>query len=276
MGRAILYIFLVSFLTINCRKESSKCHDSSNPNCDNYNPCAGKQPVSADFTIGCYLGNFTFDHYDFDYIEDSIFVQQSEFNSLKLLFKAKETNAKYTWYLGSEIINDSVFVRDFSRVPYGKYTIKLIVDKNPNLLCHPTDDGLDTLIKSFFIIPVYQAQFIGQFKVLIEGELDSTVVQIQPWKTSLNTILPLIDSFSKNEFTFLNFANNNDTTSSDKVLLSTFATNSKMYFIKDFYFPNGPSRLTLGSGNIQIKNKNKIEANYEYAKRKWIFKGRKL
>jgi hypothetical protein len=277
MNKSIFILILVFIcVVVGCKKKCSDepCYDRSNPQCENYDPCYGKQPVSADFIIGNYSFGIKFKNYPFAYVEDSIFSQVGIGNSLLMYFEAKQKGAHYTWYLGSEVITDSVFTRSFQGSPMGKYTVTLIVEKTPDLRCFPNDDGIDTMVKSFWIVPAYDLPLIGKYKVLFEGQEDSSIIQVQPWHSRDNVNWPVQDSMNKYHIVLINFGNVNDTIGSAKIPSSTSYTGNHMYYQDD---ENNGNTLyyTASNGELHL-NKNKIEAHYDYLRKQMKFKGRKL
>jgi hypothetical protein len=111
-----------------CNDDEMRCMDPANPDCENYDPCFGKTPVSADFEIAIISP-----HGDPNYrIADSIFPRAA------LRFVPKTKNAKYTWKLGSEAITEDSFYRTFYSAEYGEYTVTLIVKRNPTKIVFQT------------------------------------------------------------------------------------------------------------------------------------------
>ena len=168
-------IFLI-LLFNSCKKTEEPCNDASNPSCPNYNPCLGFTEVSADFKIGqIYSASVT--HYSSVY--NDAFIEDSIFPVLcRISFRANEVNAKYTWYLGSEVINESKIDRVFSGLPKGKYTVKLIVEKTPNLKCFPLDDGKDTVVKNFYLVDFCELNTMGLYKGVIDEGKDSVFFRL--------------------------------------------------------------------------------------------------
>src|SRR5690606_29134347 len=80
------------------------------------------------------------------FVQDSIFPRVC---SIK--FKANLEGAKYKWILGAEVIEKKEFSRVFIE-PAGEISVTLMVEKEPNLSCHPQDDGRDTLTKTFKLV----------------------------------------------------------------------------------------------------------------------------
>src|SRR5690554_3625779 len=79
-----------------CRDDDNTCSDPTNPECENYDPCYGQNPLTAEFKIfdeifqaGPQAGTW----YEDDVIWDG-----------RIKFSAIEKDAYYKWYLGQEII----------------------------------------------------------------------------------------------------------------------------------------------------------------------------
>lgn len=57
MKKLTLLTLSLLLITASCKDEpDNKCYDASNPDCENYNPCFGTSPVSADFVMSERLG----------------------------------------------------------------------------------------------------------------------------------------------------------------------------------------------------------------------------
>ena len=108
------------------------------------NPCCGKKPVTANFTITETRGFplwliEKFEPYDTDTLMFG-----------DAVFTATERAANYTWLIGTEVLHDKVVQR--SGFPLGQTVpITLIVEKTPNLSgCFPDDDGRDTVTRYLY------------------------------------------------------------------------------------------------------------------------------
>lgn len=188
------------FTLQNC-KDEPLCKDPTNPKCPNYDPCFGKKPVTADFEIGISGDPLMENEATTIFEPDTIFARTT------IIFKAKLKNAKYKWILGSEKIYDSTFYRTFGNVPYGRYKVTLIVEKEPDLICFPKDDGKDTLTRYFHIVPRCQLQTTGSYKGVWEGQQDSFIFKIlylggkhtpYRWDTCTNGIFAIINGKNSN------------------------------------------------------------------------------
>lgn len=127
---------------LGCKKEP--CKDVSNPACENYDPCYGKKPVSAEFDILEVTAN-----------GNSIAIRPGKdtFIATYLQFVASEPNATYEWRIGSKIYTQQSFELNFSTAPANiPIYITLKVKKQPNQGCFPDDDGVDSITRR--IVPM--------------------------------------------------------------------------------------------------------------------------
>ena len=168
-------IFLSSGLLIlllitvgSCKK---RCQDPSNPECENYNPCYGKTPVTASMVMDQSLMLY----FDEDFYEtgDTVFP-----TGVLIRFRCLTEADRVIWVLGKDTVEKRQVERSFG-LPYGKYPVTLIVQAEPNLSCFPEDDGWDTLTRYVHLIPVCELNVFGTFKVLFDGQTDSTLVGIK-------------------------------------------------------------------------------------------------
>jgi hypothetical protein len=172
---------ITMFTWSSCKDDDPKCYDETNPECENYDPCHGKKPVTADFELG-YILRVTppFD----EYVEE--FQPDYAFERVNIGFRPKEHETlkydKYTWLLGSEVIEEASFYRDFSGTTESEIPVTLIVEGKPDLECFPDDDGKDTLTKMIKLIDgVCNTDASGEFKVKFEGYSDSAVISVLNW-----------------------------------------------------------------------------------------------
>ncbi len=132
----LLYIFtlLVVAGSVSCKKEQPEMKPM-------LEDCSCANEVSADFLMEEVYGYST--PYAKYTNSDSIFADKI------VIFKAKEENAEYTWYLGQETEFGVSFVeRNFPASFIGQtLPITLVVKKKPNYLCFPNDDGYDSITK---------------------------------------------------------------------------------------------------------------------------------
>ncbi|MGB0982559.1 MAG: hypothetical protein ACPG19_00890 [Saprospiraceae bacterium] len=150
LSTVLLVLCLVGF------SACDNCEDITNPECKNYDPC-WEGEVKASFTImEQFSANFTPVRYFVPYDTDTIMQHSVE-------FAAPEGFEKYTWLIGSEAIDGRVVYR--SNFPRGQTTpITLIVEKRPNTICFPEDDGIDTLTRYMYrTIDRCEQQFDGWY-----------------------------------------------------------------------------------------------------------------
>jgi len=102
--------------------------------------CECAKEVSADFVMeerdGLTVATYKYTN------TDTIFFNKN------VRFRALETDANYTWYIGNEVLNIQQFERYFGEVLIGQnIPISLVVKKTPNTICFPDDDGYDSITK---------------------------------------------------------------------------------------------------------------------------------
>jgi hypothetical protein len=126
-----------------CRKEKP-AFDLSDKD-----PCSCASEVSADFVIEELAAT----------IPETVWVEtDTVFQGASVRFRAKEDNANYKWYIGSQVFNTRSVVRNFGWEWYGiDIPITLVVTKEPNSVCFPSDDGYDSIVKNFHIFEAEQA-----------------------------------------------------------------------------------------------------------------------
>ena len=140
MRNLLLCFAVVSFLLglQSCKKE--KCTDPTNPQCENYDPCYGKQKLTADFDIyeasSFYTSKWTW------YATDTI-------SSNGVMFVARDNDVWYSWQVGAETLNTQSFFRtDFplnTPVP-----ITLTVRRKNNFNCFAGGDSVTTKTKNLY------------------------------------------------------------------------------------------------------------------------------
>lgn len=132
-------IFLAAILlTLACKKEKPELSNGIK------DPCSCSNEVSADFAI----------EEKTTYIPEDIWVESDTvIRGATVRFTAKEENANYTWYIGTQVFNTRSVFRNFGQewsdvdIP-----ITLVVTKEPNTVCFPNDDGHDSIVQTFHII----------------------------------------------------------------------------------------------------------------------------
>ncbi len=249
----IFKIAILLFITImfNCCRH--KCQDPTNMDCENYDPCWDKKPVTA--AIDIYWDQYFPPPMEY---HDTVFIKD-----MPLTFKSIVNADEYEWILGAETLSVQAFKRTFRLAPPGKYAVTLKIKKQPNKACFPDDDGIDTKTQNFYIVPsVCQFQTYGHFKVLFEGYKDSTIVSLRGWNYNTGSVL---DS-CYNGLRVINFNQQQDT-------IDMHGSNDWTNVYVQLYSPGSdePNHgffKYLGNGNVES------EYNINFKRKK--FKGRKL
>jgi hypothetical protein len=105
--------------------------------------CSCAKEVSADFTMEESVGgSFPESYENFWTFTDTTFSEKT------VRFTALESGATYKWYIGSEIVYQKQLKRYFSNSFDNQVLpITLVVNKKPNKICFPNDDGYDSITK---------------------------------------------------------------------------------------------------------------------------------
>lgn len=142
----LLAIGVIIVSTFNSCKR--KCHDKTNPDCDNYDPCYGVTEANADFYIYELLGE--------PKTKDTMLTEADTiYGHNKIYCVPKFDNDSFIWEIGAETIRSKTFFReDFPSDQY--ISVKLIVKKNSN--CLSKNRQSDTVIKRFYVKSLYKTE----------------------------------------------------------------------------------------------------------------------
>jgi hypothetical protein len=267
-----------------CRKK--KCYDPTNRDCENYDPCYGKKTANFGFTFGSQWGTEEY----FLGIKNYVHNKDSLFgNKERLKFTAHSIYDSVKWKLGSEIITEKSFVRIFRDVPEGYYQCQMI-GYRAKQSCIINDDGVDTVVKRWYMMPIPKLPIIGKFKVLFSGAKDSSIVEVLPWETYkyYRGIYPNgyfeLEIREKNtnsgHITLVNFLNDGDTTASrDFILSSQIFSGHWMVFNDQAAADKCPEKGYFSLVNNSVVAEYSayfFDKNGKVIDIKYSFKGRKL
>lgn len=189
------------------KKPPPDCYDPTNPDCVNYDPCYGVTQPTADFVMEASTRNH---NNDFVYIpDDSIFL------GVFIRFRSEYRDTfkyKHKWYLGAETLTDYQVERNFDNVTRPELiTISHVIRYQPDIICCPNDDGIDSVSKTFYLIKYFnELNIFGKYRGVLNNEVDSFDIEIYFLDDNMNPAEVL--NFNVNAFQyFMNFHNNGDT-----------------------------------------------------------------
>lgn len=134
-------IMLVVTLVFGVNACKDKCDDPTDMDCENYNPCYGKERTSAYFIVEESLGKH--------WIECDTIIGRGNLSAVR--FTALQEGDSFIWNIGLETIHSKSFIRQ-GFPPNEHITVSLIViNKNPNKKCYPLDDGRDTFNRVLYV-----------------------------------------------------------------------------------------------------------------------------
>jgi hypothetical protein len=266
-----------------CRKK--KCYDPTNRDCENYDPCYGKKTANFGFTFGSQWGTEEY----FLGIKNYVHDKDSLFgNKERLKFTAHSIYDSVKWKLGSEIITEKSFVRIFRDVPEGYYQCQMI-GYRAKQSCIINDDGVDTVVKRWYMMPIPKLPIIGKFKVLFSGAKDSSIVEVLPWETYkyYRGIYPNgyfeLEIREKNtnsgHITLVNFLNDGDTTASGDFIEASQIFSGHWMVFNDQGNTKSPLKGFFNLNNNMVTAEYStyiIDKNAKAIYTKHSFKGRKL
>ncbi|PWH85610.1 hypothetical protein [Brumimicrobium oceani] len=202
---------------------------------------------------------------DFDIIERHIQLAGSEMiitdhvlqnsASKEVRFRAKAEDAEYTWYIGADIENDRETFTNFGNQWVGStIPITLVVEKEPNLICFPNDDGYDSITKTFNIYDVCHEPYLleGTFRMASENSTDSFDIDIE-----FIEYAPQYDCYSADITNF---------DGEGSVCSGNYFSGTKSY--RYFQVGGGPAGdcLSIGAFKAWHHLNGKIEMSYYYFK----------
>lgn len=142
--RNLFFVFLLGIIGIGVSGCDEDCTDETNIDCPNYDPCWRETPVSAEFTIMQGLG----------YNEQRRYFPGDTFETGFVRLQALQKLDSYEWHIGSD---NRVFSGQTVELNYSPNTgwinVMLIGKKKHRTGCLPDDDGIDTIQKSFYLVP---------------------------------------------------------------------------------------------------------------------------
>lgn len=230
------------------------CTDQTNPDCPNYDPCYGEHPVTADFKM--YDDIFTGGPFAGTWYEDSVLFKGN------IKFEAFEDSAYYKWYLGQEVLEgygDSIVTKGISNLDPGTYDAALVVEKAPNLMCFPDDDGRDSIYKTFTIVDRCDLLVINKYKGVFNSAPEDSLV-IEFYFMNPNTKEPDCDSY---ELGGINLKGENDT---------TFISNQ--IGIVNHYMEFAGAVYTSPQGFFEVFPDNTCHAEYLLRGENYVFNGK--
>ena len=152
--------------------------------CDDENPCKDINPITADFVIQQRLIDI-----DSVFSVDTVLLRYDRgiHFDVRIYFSAAEENATYQWKVGNDLrtFTQKEFFLDFD-APYGEMEVTLVVNKQPNTSCNPTDDGVDTATHKFFLLSDqnfpyrFEGVFTGSHTDSPTDVFDITIVDFGP------------------------------------------------------------------------------------------------
>ena len=159
----LITVFLATATFFACKKDQPDMRQAEDP-------CKCASEVSAEFDILEQHNMAT------DLIAKTEYILHNKYG----VFRAKEEDAEYTWYLGSEVLHEKEISRRFNEEWAGStIPITLVVKKEPNNICFPNDNGYDSITKYMKVIHKCDTNILeGDFRVARVNTTDSFDIRL--------------------------------------------------------------------------------------------------
>ncbi len=260
LQKYFLLALLAGAVLAGCRNDDdAPCCDPTNPECPNYDPCHDKVETTAYFTIAQALGPIG--------PNASVFITDDVVTGGTLKFSAlPQEGAIYTWILGIDtIVGGPEITTTLGSLPNGTYPNSLIVNRAPDTLCFPLDEGTAQFIRSFIKITSCEMAILGRFRGVFNSQPnDSTEIEFA-LSPSPQQILPC------NPSNFQGYFLVNGNMNGDTIKLNGDGTVNSMSSFKSYGAidkPEGTAVLDVESGLIEVE--------YTLGGDAYLFNGRKL
>ena len=249
LPKFLLLSFLFLLALFACKKEQPEILNAEDP-------CECASEVSADFVIEEALNNIP--HYDWVRTDTTL-------HSKEVQFSALIENAEYKWYIGIEEFDTKSISRYFSDQWKGHdIPITLVVQKEPNEICFPNDDGYDSITKTFHV---------SQFPILHGENQDIEFGTIEGYyrvfsnelNDSIDIGIDIVDRFNKRSVNVVNVEGNGINCGSSELRWIHGSSYRKVEF--DLYYTDSSVCPGL-SGSIH--NKIDGEAELNFTVNRWV------
>ncbi len=135
------------------------CDDPSNIECFNYDPCFGKNPVSAEFVIEESLPGRSTTYF----IESDTVI----YGSNLVRFRAIHEAENYTWRIGNDprewnTRSVTLYFKDYLDI-----SVSLSVSSTPDTSCFPHDNGQDTAIRKLVTVSAAETKLYGVYRMSV-------------------------------------------------------------------------------------------------------------
>jgi hypothetical protein len=266
LGGIVLFSLAILCSAASCKRD---CQDYTNPDCENYDPCYGKEKPSAKFIM---------EESNTEMVNQGLWFADSVFFGAMLRFRSEfnEPGYKHTWYVGSEVFTSSATPsRNFlNQARPQDITISHVLEYTPNMQCFPDDNGKDSVAQTFRLIASFNTDFqtFGIYRGVLDNQVDS--IEVKLLSIDANGQLANVNTWKKQWF--VNFHNRGDTITSDAsinwpLLMFAYVYNHSAVFVDGVI------------GTIEINADGNFEMNYKAdgttitGDGKWhTFKGRKI
>ncbi|MEM9051477.1 MAG: hypothetical protein AAGC47_05445 [Bacteroidota bacterium] len=263
MKNQFFYLMLImSIVLSSCSEdEEDNCCDPTNPECENYDPCFGKEEPNAKF--------FTEDRLIWPESGQFLWINDSILRGGPVRFRSpfEGEGISHTWYIGAETLEETSVTRNFSQVPRpDNITVSHVITYPVDTLCYPFATGRDSVAQTFYLIDFISELLTieSTFRGVINNQVDSFDFKLRALQNQSGMPAQL-STFDWGIY-MINFGNSQDSVRNRGASL----TNTHLAFSGDF---SNPTALLI----IDPEDSS-VEMTYSFtgSDEEFTFKGRLL
>jgi hypothetical protein len=253
----VLCVFAVIILS--CKKEQPALSKMD---------CSCAKEVSADFVIE------EISAYGFNWEKRT--ETDTSYSNKNVAFRAKEENATYTWYIGTEKLNTKEIVRYFSDDWAGQnIPVTLVVKKKANTICFPKDDGYDSITKKIHFVKFNETDSLrieGKYKVKSHLQDDSIIITVD-YKEYLPSdfFFDIYNYQGDGKNCIASISNGDRHLNYRELIINKYESISNGNYLEGSIYLFGNNKVEINTTNGEY-----INGQYTPEYYKWKYKGRKL
>jgi len=198
--KIVFISFIVCFLGVAC--EEKACRDETNPECENYNPRHAGFISKANFIISNRVNTGQ----GWQFFADTLFGLWDPLLHFDTTYPDQVSS--HTWYLGSEVITEASFIRNFDNQTFpANFVVSHVVTYGELNPCKPNDNGRDSVSVNFrFVGSYFEFVSVGTFRGVHNGSQEYEW-SVYPIKALGDTAFSVYDT---DDFRYIKFHNNGE------------------------------------------------------------------
>lgn len=164
IGLAVGMVFIFD----GCKDDDIECFDETNPDCVNYDPCAGKEEFKPHFKMYDAISHWSGERLSLpgsNAINNYIMIEGDTLLTTRVFFIAPEEYDSVWWLIGAEAnFRKGKGIQIYFEDEYPEnLPIIMIGKRTPNKACFPNEQAIDTVRRYLTLLPRTTTKVIGQW-----------------------------------------------------------------------------------------------------------------